>query len=84
MRVRGLTAAEQATISKKVNAKQTDDIAVVVAIMGCVDDNGERFFDQADRDTLKTKSYAVLDRLAKKILELSGNGEDGIEASRKN
>ena len=84
MRVRGLTAAEQAMISKKVNAKQTDDIAVVVAIMGCVDDNGERFFDQSDRDTLKTKSYAVLDRLAKKILELSGNGEDGIEASRKN
>lgn len=85
MRVRGLTAAEQASISKKVNAKQTDDIAIVVTIMGCVDDNGERFFDTGDKDALKTKSYAVLDRLAKKILELSGNGDvDGIEASRKN
>lgn len=85
MRVRGLTAAEQAAISKKVNAKNTDDIAVVVALMGCVDSNGDRFFDQSDKDALKGKSYAVVDRLAKKILELSGSGDpDAIENARKN
>ena len=84
MRVRGLTAAEQALISKKVNAKQTDDLAIILVIMGCVDDNGERLFENSDKDALKTKAYAVLDRLSKKILELSGNGTDSIEETEKN
>ncbi len=85
IRVRGLTAAEQATIARKVNDKKTEDIAVVVTIMGCVDENGERIFDNGDKDALKVRSYAVLDRIAKKILELSGAGDaDGIEEARKN
>ena len=85
MRVRGLTAAEQAIITKKVNAKQMDDLAVVIVIMGCVDENGERIFENADKDALKGRSYAVLDRLGKKILELSGSGDsDGIETAEKN
>lgn len=84
MRVRGLTAAEQSVIAKKVNAKQTDDLAITLTIMACVDENGERFFDTSDKDALKTKPYAVLDRLSKKILELSGNNPDEIEAAEKN
>ena len=85
IRVRGLTAAEQAKIARMVNDKRTDDIAVVVTIMGCVDENGERIFDSSDKDALKAKSYAVLDRIAKKILELSGSGDaDSIEDARKN
>lgn len=85
IRVRGLTAAEQATIARKVNDKKTDDIAVVVAIMGIVDGDGNRVFEVSDKDALKGRSYAVLDRIAKKILELSGSGDaEGIEEARKN
>ncbi len=85
IRVRGLTAAEQAKIARLVNDKKTDDIAVVVAIMGIVNEDGERIFDSGDKDALKAKSYAVLDRIAKKILELSGSGDaDSIEDARKN
>lgn len=85
IRVRGLTAAEQATIARKVNDKKADDIAVVVTIMGCVDTDGNRLFDSGDKDQLKAKSYAVLDRLAKKILELTGSGDaDSIEETQKN
>ena len=85
MRVRGLTAAEQSIIQRRVNDNKTEDMAVIVSIMGCVDDNGERIFDNSDKDSLKGKSYAVLDRIAKRILELSGAGDaDGIEATRKN
>ena len=84
MRVRGLTAAEQANIQKRVSEKKTDDLAMVLVLMACVDENGERFFEPSDRDALKSKPYAVLDRLSKKILELSGNGTDGIETAEKN
>lgn len=84
MRVRGLSAYEQSVITKKVNQKQMDDLALVVCVMGCVDENGERIFTVEDKEALKTKPYAVLDRLAKKILELSGSGEDGIETAEKN
>ena len=85
IRVRGLTAAEQAKIARMVNDKKTDDIAVVVTIMGCVNEDGERIFDSGDKDLLKARSYAVLDRIAKKILELSGSGDaDSIEDARKN
>lgn len=85
MRVRGLTAAEQSTISKRVNDNKTEDMAVIVTIMGCVDADGERIFSNEDKDLLRGRSYAVLDRIAKKILELSGAGDpDSIEAQRKN
>ena len=85
IRARGLTAAEQAKIARMVNEKKTDDIAVVVTIMGVVNEDGERIFDSSDKDALKARSYAVLDRIAKKILELSGSGDaDSIEEARKN
>ena len=85
IRVRGLTAAEQAKIARMVNDGRTDDIAVVMTIMGCVNEDGERIFDSSDKDALKARSYAVLDRIAKKIVELSGSGDaDSIEEARKN
>lgn len=85
VRVRGLTAAEQAIISKKINESNTNDLAVIVTIMACVDENGERIFENGDKDALKARSYAVLDRIARKILELSGAGDaDSIENTRKN
>ena len=85
VRVRGLTAAEQAIVSKKVNSGATENLSVIVTIMGCVDENGERIFDNSDAELLKGKSYVVLERIAKKILELSGAGDpDNIEAARKN
>ena len=84
VRVRGLNAAEQSIIAKKYAEKKTEDLAIVLTIMGCVDENGERIFDTADRDVLKTKAYQVLERISKKILELSGNGAEGIDTAVKN
>ena len=85
IRVRGLTAAEQAKIARMVNESRTDDIAVVMTIMACVDEDGERIFDSSDKELLKARSYAVMDRIAKKILELTGSGDaDSIEDARKN
>ena len=53
--------------------------------MGCVDENGERFFNNNDKEELKKRSYAVIERLSTKILELSGDTyANAIEEKRKN
>ena len=52
---------------------------------GCVDEEGGKMFTADDMAVLKTKSYAVIERLGKRILELTGLGDqDEIEAARKN
>lgn len=85
MRVRGLTAAENSLIARKSQEKKTDDLSVVICIMGCVDENGERFFNNNDKEELKKRSYAVIERLSTKILELSGDTyANAIEEKRKN
>ena len=84
IRVRGLTAGEQSIIAKKVQAKDTGDLAVNVMIMGCVDENGERIFSKNDKDTLKKKANQVVDRIARKILELSGSDEVTVAEAEKN
>ena len=53
---------------------------------GVVDENGDRLFtDNRDRDELKKRSFAVIERVTKKIAELTGRSdEEAIEAARKN
>ena len=85
VRVRGLTAAEQSNIYKRYNDGKSEDFDVLLVTMGCVDEDGNRVFTNDDKDMLRKKSFAVLDRIAKKVIELSGdNTEEGIETARKN
>jgi hypothetical protein len=85
MRVRGLTAAEQSLVYKRYKDDKTEDFDVIVCIMGCVDENGERIFTNEDKQALRQKSFAVLDRIAKKIIQLTGdNDSEGVEEARKN
>ena len=85
VRVRGLTAAEQSTIYKRYNDGKTEDFDVLVVTMGAVDEDGNRLFSSDDKDMLRQKSFSVLDRIAKKIVELTGDTSgEGIEAARKN
>ena len=84
IRVRGLTAGEQSIISKKIQAKDTGDLAVIAMIYGCVDQNGEQIFSNTDKDALRKKANQVVNRIARKIFELSGGDEASIAAAEKN
>lgn len=85
VRVRGLTAADQAYIAKLSNQDKKETLTLNVFIRGVVNENGERIFSNADIDELKTRSYAVIERVAKKIIELTSKGDaDTVEALRKN
>lgn len=85
VRVRGLTAADQSFISKLSNSDKKEVLTLNVFIRGVVDENGERIFTTDDFNELKKKPYAVIERVALKIIELTSNGSaDTIEELRKN
>ena len=85
VRVRGLTAADQAYIAKLNNTDKKEVLTLNVFVRGVVDENGERIFTSSDIDDLKGRSYAVIERVAMKIVELTSNGSsDTIEGLRKN
>lgn len=85
VRVRGLTAADQAFIAKLTNQDKKEVLTLTVFIRGVVDESGERIFSASDMDSLKTRSYAVVERVAKKIIELTSPGDaDTVESLKKN
>ena len=85
VRVRGLTAYEQGHISKLANEGKRNEVTLRVIQDGCVDANGDRGFDAEDIKQLQTKSYTVIDRIGKRILNLTGFGNaDDVEDAKKN
>lgn len=85
VRVRGLSAADQAYIAKLSNQDKKEVLALNVFIRGVVDENGERIFTNADMDELKKRSFAVIERVVKKISELTSKGDaDTIDDLKKN
>lgn len=85
VRVRGLTAADQAYISKLTAQDKKEALTLTIFIRGVVDENGERIFSSSDTDEIKKRSYAVIERVAMKIVELTSSGSaEAIENLRKN
>ena len=85
VRVRGLTAADQAFISKLSQQDKKETLTLHVFLRGVVDENGERIFSVTDLDEIKQRSYAVIERVAMKIIELTSSGTaEQIESLRKN
>lgn len=82
--VRGLTAGERSAVARKVKENNPQDLEVTVVLFGAVDSNGERLFSKNDRDALRKKSNTVINRIARKILELSGGDDDAVGESAKN
>ena len=84
VRVRGLTAGERSSVQRKIKVNDQQDLEVTVVIFGTVDQNGDRLFTKNDRDQLKQKSNAVITRIAKRILELSGGDDESVSETQKN
>lgn len=86
VRVRSLSGGQRAQITQRVNDKQLDELDELLAVMACVDEDGSRIFTNKDIASLKKKSAAVVTRIAKKILEISGVGNEAneIDEAKKN
>lgn len=86
VRVRSLSGGQRSVITQRVQDKNLDDMEELLVIMACVDEDGNRIFTNKDLAALKKKSAAVISRIAKKIMELSGigNENDKVNAAKKN
>lgn len=85
VRVRGLTAYEQSYIAKLIAEEKKNEVTLKIVQFGCVDEDGSKMFSANDMEVLRTKSYKVIERLGKRILELTGLGDQSeIEEAKKN
>lgn len=85
VRVRGLSAADQAFIAKLNEQGKKEILTLTVFIRGVVDENGERIFSADDMNDLKGRSFAVIKRVAEKIGELTSPGDtETIDKLKKN
>lgn len=86
VRIRSLSGGQRTIIAQRVQDKQLEDLDELLAVMACVDEDGSRIFTNKDITALKKKSAAVVTRIAKKVLELSGIGNEAekVEDAKKN
>ena len=86
VRVRSLSGGQRSVITQRIQSKDTENLEELLVIMGCVDENGNRIFTNAHMDALKKKSNSPIQRISKKIMELSGIGtaEEKLKEAKKN
>lgn len=91
VRIKTLTGRERATWQDSsmagTGAKTRVDFqnyTVKLVIMACVNESGGRLFSEDQLNKLRRKSSAALERVATAAMELSGIGEDELEALGKN
>jgi len=83
--LRGMTGAQRMDLVEQTEGKARKHFYADILIALAYDpDTGEPMFDPADRDWIMGKSGAVLERLGKEAVRISGvsveDAEDAIEA----
>lgn len=89
IRLRGLSGSERAWCDRMLQEVQAGKAAAMsynAALVACsaIDSDGNAVFTRAEASALASKSYEVLDRLAFKILELSGATVSSQQNTEKN
>lgn len=87
--VRGLTAKEYISLGTDmqvgegttVDREKAKDLMPLVVSMGVIDEDGNSVFEEEDVEALAKKSFAPINRITSKILNLSNVslGEEGEE-----
>ena len=86
--VKGMTGKERANFLKLSTKNDKVDFeamypTLVISSTYCPE-SGEKVFGIGDKDILNTKSASAVEKIAKKVLELSGLDEDAHEEAVKN
>jgi len=82
--VREMTARERNDFGE--NCRKQPTTATVRLVIDCAFDpeNGKPLFEKAHQDMLLSKSGAAVERIAKRIVELSGMTDDSAKEIEKN
>ena len=79
--LRGMTGTQRITLVDRSTAKDRRYMYSDILIATCLDPETQTpVFDKADRESLSDKSGGVLERLALKVLSISGVSLDDAEA----
>lgn len=86
VRVKSLTGRTRSNIEAKVQRDVSPgEIRIDVVMNGVCDADGNLLFtDNKDRKWLQEKNASVLDRVAEKILQISGMTDDSVEDAEGN
>lgn len=86
--VRGMTAFERDTMLNAVDPKKEgipdSQLKAFLCAHCIVDEHGNSIFSDEDIHRLQAKNPIILDRIANRILRLSGVGADAVEDIEKN
>ena len=77
--LRGMTGKQRIQLVDKASATEKGYMYSDILIEMAYDEDGGQIFDPADREALADKSGGVLERLALKVLQLSGVSVDDAE-----
>ena len=75
-------ALEASRIDSDDELKRGENFQMAILIAGIRDKDGNQVFTKADIELLRAKNASVLDRITRKITELSGFGAEMEEALR--
>jgi hypothetical protein len=85
--IKGMTGKERANFMKKsMKGDKLDFEAMYPAlVIACAFDpeDGQKAFQEADKDAINTKSASAVEKVAKKAMELSGLGEEEQAKAKK-
>ncbi len=86
--VRGMTALERDTMLNAVDPKKEpvadSQLKAFLCAHCIVDEHGNSLFSDEDIARLQAKNPIALDRIANRVLKLSGVGVEAVEAIAKN
>ncbi len=82
--VQSLTAAQVERVQRKYKGKGIKGLTAALVALACVDENGNRLFQQVDLERLSNKSLSACTRVLKVIMEQNAMEEDELEELAKN
>lgn len=84
--LKSMSAAEKVSWSKKVNAKNADelDYMIELIIISCVDSGHSKMFEATDKPALKNKSISAIQQIFEECINVSTLGATAVEEEAKN
>lgn len=85
VRIKAMSIKDQIEF-ERINKKRKDDGDAICTLLlfCCVDDKGNRFFNEADLPKLHEKSYRAIEHLFKECLDFNSLNEKALDEQAKN
>lgn len=84
VRIRELAIGDQLEFEAKYTGKNSEQVVYGLILNCCIDENGEKLFEESDLVSLKKQSASIIIELLQEILALNSMTEEEIDSIAKN